>query len=226
VVTIGSGHAQGLKWRRFHRYVNGYWIGQYELEMQNALVRQLKPGARFFDVGANAGFFSLIAAHTVGPTGSCVSFDPDPANQESISAQQQENGFIHWKSECCAISDRAGKLKFSSLKPGDPTARSQPPEASGTGFEANAITLDQACEKYGVPDVIKMDIEGAEYLALQGASGLLSKARPVFLIELHGTEVAFQVRELLKGHGYRFFTIQEAEIPPTTELPYHILAKA
>src|SRR5688572_25684309 len=78
VVTIKSGEAAGFKWKRHHRYVNGYWLGQYELPLQQALKRELKPGDTFFDVGANAGFFTLIAARLVGPTGKCVAFDPAP----------------------------------------------------------------------------------------------------------------------------------------------------
>src|SRR2546422_9879100 len=75
VVTILSGYARGMKWRRHHRYVNGYWLGQYELSVQAALARELKPGAVFFDVGANAGFFTMIAASKIGPMGKCVAFD-------------------------------------------------------------------------------------------------------------------------------------------------------
>src|SRR3954452_16330369 len=87
VVTIKHGEAAGLKWKRHHRYVNGYWIGQYELDIQAALKRELKPGQTFFDVGANAGFFTLVAAKIVGASGKCVAFDPLPMNQESIREQ-------------------------------------------------------------------------------------------------------------------------------------------
>ena len=61
LVRIKSGHAAGLLWRRHHRYVNGYWLGHYEFAIQEALRRELKPGQRFFDVGANA-----LAGDTAG----------------------------------------------------------------------------------------------------------------------------------------------------------------
>src|SRR5581483_2433575 len=76
VVTIKHGEAAGFRWKRHHRYLNGYWIGQYELEIQAALKRELRAGDTFFDVGANAGFFTLLASRFVGTEGKCVAFDP------------------------------------------------------------------------------------------------------------------------------------------------------
>src|SRR5688572_6197279 len=60
VVRIRSGLAAGYRWKRYHRYVNGYWIGHYELPIQETLRRELAPGDKFYDVGANAGFFTLV----------------------------------------------------------------------------------------------------------------------------------------------------------------------
>src|SRR3954464_11056302 len=75
VITIKHGEAAGYRWKRHHRYVNGYWIGHYELEIQNPLKRELRSGETFFDVGANAGFFTLVAAKLVGTSGRCIAFD-------------------------------------------------------------------------------------------------------------------------------------------------------
>lgn len=225
VVTISSGYAKGLRWQRFHRYVNGYWVGQYELEMQTALTNLLKPGDRFFDIGANAGFFSLIGANVVGPKGSCISFDPDPANQISISAQRDLNQFAHWQSVACAISDQSGRLKFTSEGPGSPTARLQTNSQEGPGFEADAMTIDQACAIYGSPDLIKMDIEGAEILALKGATKTLREIRPTLLIELHSEDISRQVRELLSSQTYQFYEINGKLIREENGLPGHVLAK-
>src|SRR5678809_656380 len=57
VVEIRTGVAAGLRWKRHHRYLNGYWVGHFELEIQNALQREIKAGDAVYDVGANAGFF-------------------------------------------------------------------------------------------------------------------------------------------------------------------------
>ena len=76
VIIIGSGFAAGLRWKRHHRYVNGYWIGNYEYPIQRAIARLLAPGDVLYDLGANAGFFSLLAGKLVGPTGQVYAFEP------------------------------------------------------------------------------------------------------------------------------------------------------
>src|SRR2546430_4472557 len=94
-VRIRSGHAAGLLWRRHHRYVNGYWLGDYEFAIQEALRRELKKGQRFFDVGTNAGFFTLLAARLVGRGGHRVGFDPSSENGSSHIGQRELNQFHH-----------------------------------------------------------------------------------------------------------------------------------
>src|SRR5437667_8053089 len=91
VVEIRSGAAAGYRWKRHHRYVNGYWLGHYELEIQDLLKQELESGDTFFDVGANAGFFTLVAAKLVGQSGRCVAFDPSPENDQSIREQLELN---------------------------------------------------------------------------------------------------------------------------------------
>ena len=83
VVRIATGYGAGMKWKRHHKHVNGYWTGQYEFAIQQALSRHLKDGHTFYDVGANAGFFSLVAARLVGPAGQVYSFEPLPENVQT-----------------------------------------------------------------------------------------------------------------------------------------------
>jgi len=52
IVLIRSGYAAGFKWRRYHELVSGYWLGQYELAVQEALARELNSGDVFYDIGA------------------------------------------------------------------------------------------------------------------------------------------------------------------------------
>ena len=123
-MTIATGHARGLRWKRSKRYVNGYWLGQYELPVQEALVRELAPGDTFYDLGANAGFFTLVAAKRVGPAGRCIAFDPDPSNVESIREQASLNGLLNIQAVQEAVSDVAGSVPFTRGTPGDSMGRS------------------------------------------------------------------------------------------------------
>jgi FkbM family methyltransferase len=205
VTTIRTGLARGMRWRRHHRYVNGYWIGHYELDLQAVLARELRPGAVFFDAGANAGFFSLAALALVGPAGRCVSIDPDPDNCASIREQQELNRLGNWTVVPAAVADAPGRRVFSRVRPGHVGGHLRELrdfELATEDFEVEAVTLDALAERHGPPDFLKIDVEGAEIAALRGAAGLLSGRRPTWLIELHGGDRARQAAALLAEAGY------------------------
>jgi hypothetical protein len=86
-------------------------------------------------------------------------------------------------------------------------------------------TVDGACARFGKPDFIKMDIEGAEARALKGASHTLRNLRPAWLIELHGSECEREVKALLQEAGYAFFDLQGAALNPGQGLPHHFIAR-
>ena len=223
VVTIRSGCAKGLLWRRHKRYVNGYWLGQFELPVQEALRRELREGSVVFDVGANAGFFSLIASRLVGPSGKCFSFDPDPANIESIREQIRLNNIANWVAVQEAVSDKPGDVPFSRAVPGSSTGHLGEARRSEETIEVKVTTLDEAAVRFGPPDFIKMDIEGAEGEALRGASCLLRSARPSFLIELHNENAAGETRRIMEEAKYEVFSLRGARVSLDDVLPSHVL---
>lgn len=75
-----------------------------------------------------------------------------------------------------------------------------------------AITLDIAADLNGMPDVIKIDIEGAELLALRGAHRVLRERKPVLLVEVHTPEIGVEFYPLLENYGYRFFRLNGQKI--------------
>lgn len=226
VVEIKQGLAAGLRWKRHHRYVNGYWIGHYELPIQEALRRELTPGQTFFDVGANAGFFTLVAARLVGDQGKCVAFDPLPGNIESIREQVELNALSQCVVVADAVSACAGRATFSFASDGDSQGHLGASRRPGEqAIEVKVTTLDLAMARHGAPHYVKLDVEGAEAQVLKGAARVLSVARPGWLIELHGPECARVVKEILSAHGYAFFDLNGRELPTEPELPHHFLAK-
>jgi FkbM family methyltransferase len=229
VVDVRMGLAAGLKWRRHHRYVNGYWIGQYELDIQNALKRELKPGAIAYDVGANAGFFTLIAARLVGPTGKVVAFDPAPENCESVREQAELNGFTPYVAAVQkAVGGAVGNATFSFAASGSPMGHLGDGGTQGErSVEVELTTLDAAAEVFGQPNFIKMDVEGAEGDALAGARRLLNAgpARPTWLIELHGPQCEADVKRQLSAAGYRFFELDGRPVADGAGLPHHVIVR-
>ena len=224
VVTIRHGYAAGYRWKRYHRYVNGYWIGHYELRIQDALRRHLRSGETFFDVGANAGFFMLVAAKLVGPDGRCIAFDPSPENHASVVEQLTLNRLSNCQAACTAIGPHDGTAVFSAEFPGASTGHLGGSAIGERQSEVSVTTLDTACEQYAVPDFIKIDIEGAEVDALRGAQRLLAETRPTWLIELHGAECTRGAEQILRGAGYGFYGVDGRRLGKSGSLPRHIVA--
>ncbi len=225
VITIAHGHLAGWRWKRYHRYVNGYWLGHYELPIQAALARELSPGQTFFDLGANAGFFTLLAAKCVGAKGQCVAFDPSPENAISITAQIELNHLTQCRVVQECVHAQEGEASFSFETAGSPMGHLGAKREGESSIQVKQTTLDAAYRVYGAPNFIKMDIEGAEVAALEGARELLQTCHPAWLIELHGAECAEGVRRILSGHGYSFFSLDAKALAADAVLPQHIIAR-
>jgi FkbM family methyltransferase len=213
-----------LKWRRHHGHVSAFWLGQYELPIQAALVRELRPGSVFFDVGANAGFFTLLAASRIGPAGKCVAFDPDENNIATIQRQCSLNGLSSVLAIGEAISDSAGTAWFARAHRGAATGHLGDRGVKEESFEVATTTLDAAALTYGMPDFIKMDIEGAEGSALRGAGMLLRQRRSTWLIEIHGPASEVEVRAAFAG-GYEFLSVGGERLSERAVLPHHVLVR-
>jgi FkbM family methyltransferase len=227
VVTIRSGFAAGLKWRRHHRYVNGYWIGNYEYDIQRALVRLLGPdpaGRVFYDVGANAGFFSVLVAKQVGPSGRVFAFEPLAENIASIEEQIEENKLRQIELVTMAVGASPGTCAFS-FPPGQNSiahlGEARAVEERTT--EVTVTTLDAFVKDHPHPTLVKIDVEGAETDVLSGAAAVIA-AGTRFLIELHGPDKAAQVVTVLRAAGYAFERLDGS--PATTpEAEHHLIAQ-
>ena len=211
VFTIEGGPLKGT---RMHRFVRTFFptqkSGDYELEVQQALLRELSPGDTLFDVGANGGFFSILGAKIVGDTGRVVGFEAHPETAHQCRQQLKLNQLHRATVIEAAICDRSGTITFSD---GSNSFNRHVVDdaAKEPVVHVKAITLDEAAQLYGVPDVIKMDIEGAELRALQGAQRLLREHRPTIIIEIHGLDLVQQILPLLKGYGYDIIDVTENE---------------
>ena len=134
----------------------------------------LRPGDVFIDVGANAGYYSLLAARLVGPTGRVLSVEPIPPTAERLKANIALNGFGNiWVIEAAA-SDETGEIVLTipeSGQAGMTTVR----QVKGSSWRVKCDRLDRLLRDVGVPRMLKVDVEGAELRALRGLEGLLVK---------------------------------------------------
>jgi FkbM family methyltransferase len=207
---VAAGPAAGLRVSRLGASAD-YALGSNELPVQVALLDLLAPGATFLDIGANVGFFSLLAARASGPAGRTYAVEPVPENADRIRAGARRNRLAIDVLEL-ALTDREGTTTLQLAQhPGGATVASvaAPPDPSGT-IEVGTDTVDHlvACGRIRPPSVVKVDVEGAEAEVLAGMAETLAGHRPIVLCEVDG-EDAEQLRRkrselvaVLEGNDY------------------------
>ncbi len=141
---------------------------------------KLRPGALVFDAGAHQGVVALMLAREVAPGGRVVAVEASAHNAAAAAANRDLNGAAHLEVLHAAVSDRAGELAFNEGLNGQID--------DGTGawgrVTVPAVTIDGLADRYGPPDVVFIDIEGAEQLALAGAARTLAGPAD-FFVEVH-----------------------------------------
>lgn len=160
--------------------------GEYEPAVTALLRRVLRPGMNFVDVGANIGFFSILAAGVLGPEGRVFAVEPYPYNVRMLLANLALNGCDNVEVLPFAVS-RSPQLYRYDDSAGNSGQISEAVGALRGPLEqclVYAMPLDRLIPAGTPVHVIKMDIEGAEYLALQGMQRIFSQHRPMVLSEI------------------------------------------
>jgi FkbM family methyltransferase len=216
VMTVAGGPMRGLRFCWYTRTGNpAYLRGDYEMALQSALCRELKAGDVFYDVGANVGFFSLLAAKLVGPAGRVVSFEPHPETARQMRKQFEVNAFGNVIPVVAAVCNEVGTANFTDDYHSSVMLRlgSLPGVEHCRFIRLHTTTLDEECRRLGViPRVAKIDVEGAERFVLEGARQLLSLHKPTLLMELHTPELSRECRAILDSHGYTFYTLDDEPV--------------
>jgi FkbM family methyltransferase len=188
-----------------------YWLGTYEPELQSALRRFIPSGAVIFDVGANIGYVSLLLAKAAGEAGKIFAFEALPSNVEQL----RRNVALNAMEKQVTVIDRAvteapGPVRFlvhASGGMGKVAGSAGREDRYKSEVTVQGISLDEFVYGQGnpAPQVVKMDIEGGEVLALPGMRRVLTEARPLMLMELHGPESCRAAWEMLTSAGYEIF---------------------
>lgn len=225
-VQVSSGKLKGMRLLLDLQKEKSYWLGTYEPELQQAVSDWAKPKMVVYDLGANIGYFSLMVARDIEDGGKVYAFEALPTNLERLRANLALNPLrapIEVLSK--AVSDKSGSTTFlvhASNAMGKLIESSGRDTAYGQEIVVETISLDDFvfAQRHAPPDLVKIDIEGAEGLALMGMARLLREIRPFLFIELHGPDASESVWSQLKAADYALHQLTTGYPPiPSLEAP-------
>lgn len=205
VLAVRSGELRGAMLEVDVRKQRDMIAGTYESEVQDVLVRHLAPGQVAFDVGAHLGFFTLLLARLVGNQGAVVSVEPDPFMGPRLESNLKLNGASNVTVVRAAAGSVAGERRFTTGHGGGIGHLAEDGDLEVTG-----TTLDSLADRFGAPNLIKVDVEGGELEVLRGASALLSAPnRPVLVVEVHDEQAQSDAEGLFNHLAYDITMIQD-----------------
>jgi FkbM family methyltransferase len=213
-MPILQGRLRGKKWI-VNAGVHSYWLGSYEYEKRRAFEAAVTPGSVVFDIGAHAGFYTLLASELVGDAGKVVAFEPLPRNLAFLRSHLELNAVSNVEVIAAAVSDLDG---FAGFQEG-PDSSTGFISLSGAGQVA-AVSLDALVEQGGIPspDFLKIDVEGAEMLVLRGSRRILEEGKPTLFLATHGKDIHFRCCDFLQSLGYVLEPIVGESIDATDEV--------
>jgi FkbM family methyltransferase len=211
------------------------YSGDYEPAFAQALLKLARPGAVAVDAGAHHGYFTVLLAKAVGPDGAVVAFEADPDNAAVVRRNVALNDLQNVTVEQAALADRevqdaplfaarsGGSMEWTlsqsfAEREGDKSGRPAPGHArlvSLPGYFADRPV-----------SLIKMDIEGAEALALPAARDWLQRTRPHIVLEFH-REVGWPAIEALREAGYQMEALDGTPLEWPSDaatVPYQLVA--
>jgi FkbM family methyltransferase len=166
--------------------------------------RLLKPGDIALDVGANQGIYCCAFGSAVGPGGRVVAVEPIPRQAQRLKSNIEANGFKHCSVIQKAISDCEGVATLG-LADGYTSASILAADKRDS-ITVETISVDEIVKSMNLPrvDFIKLDVEGAELLALRGGINTLRQFRPTLSIEAFDSVLFEDIRTFLEPLGYKF----------------------
>lgn len=176
-----------------------------------AMLRELSPpGTVMYDVGANVGTHTLALADAVGTDGTVIAFEPHSKTFEALEKNVARNGFGNVKMENRALGSETGSatLHIEQDNPGVGShSLLRRTDTLATTETIGLIRGDEYATRTDLsPDLIKVDVEGAELSVLKGLEQTLRNTRPRLVVEVHDTADGDAVRSFLRDCGYDLYT--------------------
>lgn len=213
------------------RHVQG---NAYEPDVTALFRRLLRPGMAVLDLGANIGYFSMLSASLVGPSGYVLAVEPNPANARLLEASRRGNRFDHVSVAQVAAGSSTGLLALHVAQSNGTTSSPSDDVDSLLGAQTvAAIAIDHILPPNRRIDLVKVDVEGAEYNALLGCRAMIARDRPQIISEFSPDMMpgisgvsGEEYLEWLLSLGYRLGVIQtDGTTSPPVDNAAAIMAK-
>lgn len=213
ILPILQGRLKGKKWITGSSQ-HGCWLGSYEYDKQIMFEQAIIEGIIVFDLGANVGFYTLLASTLVGSQGKVFAFEPMPTNVDYLKQHLRLNRISNVSVIEAAVSDTTDIAYFEVN-----CSRSEGKLSPQGTLEIRTVTLDDLIAKGDIPTphYIKIDVEGAEMKVLLGAKSMIVNAHPTIFLATHGDELHAQCISFLTSLGYKLQTVSDKMLSDADE---------
>jgi FkbM family methyltransferase len=192
-----------------------YATGEYEPRTTAIIKQRVLPGATVVDVGANIGFFSIVAARAAGPSGRVLAFEPVTGTRAALEQNVALNGLTNVVIRSQALAAETGVATFYRGPAEDTGLASLRALATGGTLHIQTCRFDDIYDHVSPVALVKIDVEGAELGVLQGMRATLARYMPDIVLEVTDTYLralgasAAQLIDFLHALGYRIWLIPE-----------------
>ncbi len=216
LVTVCGGRLKGSRLLVDLSCEKYYWLGTHEEAVQAWVARHVRAGDVVYDIGAHIGFFALLFSRLAGPTGHVCAFEPLPENFSRLAANVEVNRTNSVEIHRLALSDYEGSATFAVAASSLMGHLSGETTVSADAIQVQTRTVDGFVAGGGkIPDLLKVDVEGAEADVIRGAAATIASRPPRMLVEIHSDAAAWALVEALPV-SYVFWDIAtgKATRPP------------
>lgn len=214
VVPILQGPLKGRRWV-VGSANHGCWLGSYEYSKYRLFQSIVRQGSVVYDIGANVGYYTLLASQLVEGSGQVFAFEPVPRNLGFLRRHLELNRIGNVTVIEAAVSSANGEAHFDT---GPNPAMGH--LADGGSLKVRSITLDTFVLEQAMPppEVIKIDVEGAEADVLAGGRETIRRHGPLILLATHGEAVHRECCRILDSQGFVVETLDGRPVHQSDEL--------
>jgi len=188
-----------------------YMTGKFDPQIFMPFKKILKPGGVFCDIGANVGYYSMLALDHVGKSGSIYAFEVDPRPIKCLKKTIRRNNLTNIHLLECALGDKKGHATLNQVK--DCGHTRVVINSVGKGFPVD--TLDNYAKGFkGEIQGIKIDVEGFELMVLRGAEKTIRKHKPVIVFESdseHANHYGYSLKDIRSFFAELDYQISDIE---------------